>query len=67
MNCALDPRREMCCSFSIALVQGIFCYVDFVMKILKSFDNSADKWKLSLENKVFIAFDAKSLTSCEFF
>ena len=36
------------------------------MKILKSFDNSADKWKLSLENKVFIAFDAKSLTSCEF-
>jgi hypothetical protein len=37
------------------------------MKILKSSDDSADKWKLSLENKIFIAFGAKSLTSYEFF
>ena len=37
------------------------------MKILKFSDDSADKWKLSLESKIFIAFGAKSLTSCEFF
>jgi hypothetical protein len=27
----------------------------FVMKILKTSDDRADKWKLSLESKIFIA------------